>query len=290
MLSDQGLVLVTGATGSVGRHVVSQLLREGARVRALTRDPKPAGLPPEVDVVRGDLAAPDTLDAVVQGVGAAFLLWRLPDADTAPAIIDRLTKYARRIVFLSSSAIRDDVEKQTGVVARVHADVEHAIENAGREWTFLRPDGFATNALWWWGAQIRRGDVVRWPYGVAAMAPIHEKDIAAVAVRALREEGHQGRKYLLSGPESLTLAEQVKIIGAAIGRPLRFEEISPDAARDQLLAVMPQEIVDVLLGVLARLTAGPAPTTTVVSEITGAPARTFREWARDHAAEFLPQA
>ena len=240
--------------------------------------------------MRGDLAVPDTLDAVVHGVGTAFLLWRLPDADTAPAVIGRLAKYARRIVFLSSSAIRDDVEKQSGVVAKVHADVEHAIENAGREWTFLRPGGFATNALWWWGAQIRRGDVVRWPYGAAAMAPIHEKDIAAVAVRALREEGHQGRKYLLSGPESLTLTEQVKIIGAAIGRPLRFDEISPEAARDQLLAVMPQEIVDVLLGVLARLTAGPAPATTVVSEITGAPARTFREWAGDHAAEFLPQA
>src|SRR5690349_9273625 len=193
MLSDPDLVLVTGATGSVGRHVVSQLLREGARVRALTRDPKSAGLPAEVEIVRGDLAAPDTLDDAVQGVGKAFLLWRLPGADTAPAVIDCLAKYARRIVFLSSSAIRDDMEEQTGVVARVHADVEHAIENAAREWTFLRPDGFATNALWWWGAQIRRGDVVRWPYGAAAMAPIHEKDIAAVAVRALREEGHQGR-------------------------------------------------------------------------------------------------
>ena len=206
-MSDENVVLVTGATGNVGRHIVSQLLREGTRVRALTRDPELAGLPPEVDVVRGDLATPDTLDAVVQGVGKAFLLWRLPTADTAPAVIDRLAKYARHIVLLSSSAIRDDLEKQDGVVARVHADVEHAIEEAGLEWTFLRPDGFATNALWWWGAQIRRGDVVRWPYGAAAMAPIHEKDIAAVAVRALREEGHQGRKYLLSGPESLTLAD-----------------------------------------------------------------------------------
>ncbi len=285
-MSNENVVLVTGATGSVGRHVVSQLLSEGTRVRALTRNPQSAGLPREVEVVHGDLAAPETLDAVVKGAEAAFLLWRLPNADTAPAVVERLAKHTRRIVFLSSSAIRDDVETQTNVVAKVHADVEHFVENSAREWTFLRPDGFATNALWWWGAQIRRGDVVRWAYGAAAMAPIHEQDIAAVAVRALREEGHQGKKYLLSGPESLTLAEQVKIIGTAIGRPLRFEEISPDAARQQMLAVMPREIVNVLLDVLARLTAGPAPITGVVSEITGAPAHTFREWASDHAADF----
>jgi uncharacterized protein YbjT (DUF2867 family) len=285
-MSNESVVLVTGATGNVGRHVVSQLLREGIRVRALARNPASADLPREVEVVRGDLATPESLDAVVNGVDAAFLLWRLPTADTARAVIERLAKHARRIVFLSSSAIRDDVDKQTDVVAKVHADVEYSIENSAQEWTFLRPDGFATNALWWWGAQIRQGDVVRWPYGGAAVAPIHERDIATVAVRALRDGGHQGKKYVLSGPESLTLADQVKTIGVAIGRPLRFEEITPEAARLQLLAVMPQEIVDVLLNVLPRLTAGPAPITAVVKEVTGAPARTFSEWASDHAADF----
>ena len=154
------------------------------------------------------------------------------------------------------------------MVARAHADIEKSIETPAREWAFLRPDGFAANALWWWGPRIRRRDVVRWPYGAAAMAPIHEQDIAAVAVRAVPEEGHHGKKYLLSGPESLTLVEQVQIIAEAIGRPLRFEEIGPEAARQQLLAVLPQEIVDVLLDVLARLTAGPAPITNAVREIT----------------------
>jgi uncharacterized protein YbjT (DUF2867 family) len=285
-MSNDRVILVTAATGNVGRQVVSQLLTSGARVRALTRNPKSAGLPREVDVVRADLAGPETVDAAVKGAGAVFLLWRLPTTDTAPAVVERLAKHTRRIVFLSSSAIRDDIEEQTNVVAKVHADIEHSIERSAREWTFLRPDGFATNALWWWGKQIRRGDVVRWPYGAAAMAPIHERDIAAVAVRALQEEGHDGKKYVLSGPESLTLVEQVQIIAEAIGRPLRFEEIAPDAARQQLLAVMPQEIVDVLLDVLAGLTAGPAPITTVVREITGSPARAFREWASDHAADF----
>ena len=289
MSNEANAILVTGATGNVGRQVVSQLLRRGTHVRALTRNPQSAGLPHEVDVVRGDLAFPETLDAVAEGAEAAFLLWRLPTTDTAPAVVQRLAKHTRRIVFLSSSAIRDDVEEQTNVVARVHADIEQSIETCAREWTFLRPDGFASNALWWWGEQIRRGDVVRWPYSTAAMAPIHEEDIAAVAVRALREEGHHGKKYLLSGPESLTLVEQVQIIAEAIGRPLRFEEIAPEAARQQLLAVLPPEIVDVLLDVLAGLTAGPAPITTAVREITGAPAHSFREWASDHAGDFRPR-
>jgi uncharacterized protein YbjT (DUF2867 family) len=285
-MSKKSLVLVTGATGNIGRHVVSQLLREGVRVRALTRNPKVARLSPDVEVVGGNLAEPETLDEIVKGAEAAFLLWGLPTVDSVPGVIERVARYARRIVFLSSSAVRDDVEKQTDIVGKVHADVERAIESSGCEWTFLRPGAFATNTLWWWRPQIREGDVVRWPYGAAAMAPIHEKDMAAVAVRALRDEGHQGRKYVLSGPESLTLAEQVDIIGKAIDRPLRFEEVPPEGARRQLLTVVPEPFVDILLNVFPRLTAGPAPVTTAVSDVTGAPARTFRDWARDHAVDF----
>jgi uncharacterized protein YbjT (DUF2867 family) len=121
MSDEANRVLATGATGNVGRQVVSQLLRRGTHVRALTRDPQSAGLPHEVDVVRGDLAIPETLDAVVKGAEAAFLLWRLPTSDTAGAVVQRLAKHTRRIVFLSSSAIRDDVEEQTNVVAKAHA-------------------------------------------------------------------------------------------------------------------------------------------------------------------------
>jgi len=285
MLNNKHVVLVTGATGSVGRQIVLQLLREGVHVRALVRNPQSAALPTEVEVVRGDLSLPETLNDAAEGTDAVFLLWRLQTADAAPAVVEHFAKHATRIVFLSSSAIRDDVKEQTGVVARVHADVEHSIENSAREWTFLRPDGFANNALWWWGPQIRRTDEVRWPYGAAAMAPIHEKDIAGVAVRALLEEAHRRKRYILSGPESLTLAEQVRIIGTAIGRPLQFVEVSPEVARPDMLAVMPREIVDVLLGVLALLTAEPASVTTTVKEITGT-THTFRDWASDHAVDF----
>src|SRR5712692_4545933 len=121
-MNNKNVILVTGATGNVGRHVVSQLLREGVRVRALTHCPASSGLPREVDVVRGDLASPETLDAALNGTDAAFLLWRLPNADTAPEVVERMSKHTRRIVFLSTSTIRDDIEEQTDVIAKIHAD------------------------------------------------------------------------------------------------------------------------------------------------------------------------
>jgi uncharacterized protein YbjT (DUF2867 family) len=279
------MILVTGATGNVGRQVVSQLLGRGAQVLALTRNPESAVLPREVDVVRGDLTAPATLYGQLDEVEAVFLVWRSLGADAAP-FLNRVAKHARRIVFLSSAAVREDVEEQTDPIGKAHADIERLIERYGLEWTFLRPGGFATNALWWWGPQIREGDVVRWPYGAAAAAPIHERDIAAVAVRALTEEGHGGAKYVLTGPESLTQVDQVQTIGEAIGRALRFEEISPEAGRQQMLALMPALAVDMMLDYWARMTTEPALITDTVVEITGAPAHTFCQWAIDHAGEF----
>src|SRR5262249_36638188 len=117
-------------------------------------------------------------------------------------------------------------------------------------------------------------------------APIHEHDIAAVAVRALCEDGHTGAEYVLTGPQSLSQAEQVDTIGSVIGRSLRIEEISPDEARRELLTIMPIFVVNMLLDAWAAAIGQPALVTSTVAEITGAPARTFLEWATDHAAEF----
>lgn len=287
MSNEKNTILVTGATGNVGRQVVSQLLSTGARVRALTRNPDSAALPREVDVVRGDLLDPNTMGGRLDGVEAVFLVWRSLTDDAAP-FLNAVAKRARRIVFLSSAAVRDDVEQQTNPIGKAHADIEGLIEKSGLEWTFLRPGGFATNALWWWAPQIRVGDVVRWPYGAAAWGPIHERDIAAVAVRALTEkgQGHGEAKYVLTGGQSLTQAEQVQTIGAAIGRPLRFEEISPEIARQQMLALISAAAMGMMLDSWARMTTESAMITDTVAEITGAPARTFRQWAIDHAADF----
>lgn len=280
------LILVTGATGNVGRHVVSGLLDRDIRVRAVTRSPESAGLPRSVELVRGDLTAPSSLDGCFDGVEAVFLLWRSPTTEAAAEFVYAAARHARRLVFLSTSAVRDDVEEQDNPIGKRHADIERAIGRSGLEWTFLRPGAFATNATWWWAPQVRAGDVVRWPHGAAAFPPIHERDIADVAVKALTEGGHGGAKYVLTGPETLTQAQQVRAIGEAIGRPLRFEEISPDVARRELAAVLPPPIVEMLLGVWSRLVDEPAPVATTAAEVTGTPARTFREWAIDHANDF----
>ena len=187
-------ILVTGATGNVGRQVVSQLLAMRTRVRALSRDPAVAGLPHEVEVVRGDLTVPASLDGCLDGVDALFLVWTVPH-DALPAAVDRIARNTRRIVFLSSPYWTPHPffqASQPNPVAALHAEIERLIEASGLQWTFLRPGMFAANALSWWAPQIRAGDVVRWPYAAALTAPIHERDIAAVAVRALLEAGHDG--------------------------------------------------------------------------------------------------
>jgi uncharacterized protein YbjT (DUF2867 family) len=127
---------------------------------------------------------------------------------------------------------------------------------------------------------------VRWPYAAVPTAPIHERDIAAVAVRALCEGGHGGAEYVLTGPQSLSQEEQVQIIGNAIGRSLRFEEISPDETRRELLSIAPLFVVNMLLDAWAAALGQPALVTSTVAEVTGSPARTFYDWATDHLADF----
>ena len=284
-MTERSKILVTGATGNVGHQVVSQLRGTGATVRALVRHPDSATLPDDVEVVRGDLSAPDTLDVALDRVEAVFLVWPFLTAEAAPAVLDMVTKHARRIVYLSSMGVRDDREQQASPIDAFHADIERLIKQSGLDWTFVRSSGMATNTLWW-APQIRAGDIVRWFHGDAARSLIHERDVAAVAVRALTEDGHAGKTYIVTGPQALTQIEQVRAIGAAIGRPLRWEEVSPEAARQQLLAGMPPSVVDSILDAHAQFAAEPEPVTSTVEAVTGTPARTFREWATDHADDF----
>jgi uncharacterized protein YbjT (DUF2867 family) len=147
---------------------------------------------------------------------------------------------------------------------------------------------FASNALNWWADSIRDGDVVRWPYGAAETAPIDERDVAAVAARALYEDGHAGGDYVLTGPESLSQAEQVRIIGDVIGRRIRFEELSPDGFRHETAGSWPRPAVDMLLAAWGATMGRPAFVTSTVSDVLGVPPRTFRQWVADHAAAFRP--
>ena len=278
--------LVIGATGNVGRQVISQLIATNVRIRALTRNPDSANLPAEVETVRGDLTIPATLDRSLDDVDAVFLVWGAPATAVAPALA-RIVKHVQRVVFLSAPhRTAHPFFQQPNPVAIMHAEIERLIEASGVQWTFLRPGMFAANARLWWAPAIRAGNVVRWPYAEAPTAPIHERDIALVAVRILCEEGHGGKDYVLTGPQSLNQFEQVSIIGEATGRSLRFEEISPEDARRELLTVMPLPVIDMLLNAWKAAIGQPAFVTSAVADITGTPARTFRDWVIDNAEEF----
>ena len=280
-------ILIIGATGNVGRQVLSQLPATGVRIRALVRNPQAAGLPPHVDVLQGDLTIPESLDACLDGIDTVFLVWTAPPATVAPAL-ERIVRHARRIVFLSAPLkTAHPLFQQPNPLRALATQIEQLIEASGLQWTFLRPGMFAANALNWWAPQIRAGsNLVRWPHVAAPTAPIHERDIAAVAVRALCEDGHAGAEYVLTGPQSLAQSEQISTIGDVIGRPLRVEEISPEDARSELLPIMPAFVINMLLNAWAAAIGQPALVTSTVAEITGAPARTFRDWATDHAPDF----
>src|SRR5262249_14806081 len=154
--------------------------------------------------------------------------------------LNRIARNARRLVFLSAPLRTPHPLFQQPNPQRVMVEqIEQLIQTSGLEWTFLRPGMFAANALGWWAPQIRVADVVRWPYADVPTAPIHERDVAAVAVRVLCENGHAGAEYMLTGPQSLTHTEQVSTIGRAIGRSLRIEELSPDEWRRECLPHWP---------------------------------------------------
>jgi len=275
-------ILVTGASGQVGRAVLDQLLAAGAEVRASSRDPRAAHLPAGVPVVAADLTRPETLPAAFAGVTRVFLY-------AQPEGIEGFVQAAQaagvqHIVFLSSSSVVAS-GAQTDPIARRHRAVEHALEQSGLTWTFVRPGAFATNALGW-VTTIRAEGVVRLAYPRAESAPIHEADIAAVAVAALTGDTLHGAAPVLTGPESLTRERQVGLIGAAIGRDVRCVELTPEQARDGMARSMPPPFADGLLRMWAATDGVPATISDAVAHITGRPGRDFALWARDHAAAF----
>lgn len=277
-------ILVTGSTGTIGSEVVAQLAGSEVQVRALTRNSQKAVMPAGVEVAQGDLTDPASLDRCLAHVDAVFLVWTAPLSAAAEAIA-RIAQHAKHLVLLSAPhQTPHPFFQQPNPMAAMQRELERLIVASGLTWTFVRPTMFAANALHWWAPQIRHGDVVRWPYGDAPTSPIHERDVAAVAVRALLDSAHEGRDYVITGPESLTQREQVLAIGEVLGRPLRFDELTPDEAREQL--GFPPAAADMLFNAWSAALGQPAYLTSSVEEITGNPARAFREWVRDHAAAF----
>lgn len=231
------MILVIGATGNVGRHVVDRLhSTTEAAVRALVRPAArpPAGLPVGVEVSAGSLAEPDSLEPALTGVDTVLLIWPFLTTDGAPAVLRAIGRHARRVVYLSSTGVGGRAEEQDDPIFKLHADMERLIGRSGLRHTMLRSDTIASNTLGWAG-QIRSTGMVRGPL-TAATAVIDPRDIAAVAARVLIDDKHAGATYALTGPQVISRPEQVEAIGRAIGRPVVFAEVSVREARRQMLA------------------------------------------------------
>jgi uncharacterized protein YbjT (DUF2867 family) len=275
------MILITGATGNLGHPLVAELAAKGAKVRALTRTPATTRFPDGVEVC--DSAQPD-----FDGVTA--LLLNLAAIQQRPqALLDGAqTAGVRRGVTLSSLAVADDPDAGRGSTAAIHQELEEAVETAFPQWTHLRPGAFASNALQW-KPQLQVSDVVRGPFAQSSTAPIVDADLAAVAVRALLDDELISQKPSLTGPEGLTATQQVEILGQVLGRPLRYEEITPETAKRAMLSQNPwvhEAAIDSLLSYLARTVGRPALVRGEVERILGRPARTYAQWAADHAAAF----
>ncbi|MFF4544344.1 NAD(P)H-binding protein [Streptomyces sp. NPDC001406] len=275
------MIVVTGATGHVGRALVDRLVAADRPVRALTRDPERARLPRKAQVVKFRLDEPD---ALFEGASGLFLYVQAAGAQT-PALLGAARKAGVRHVVLLSSGIVQEGADETHPIHVMHATAERQVRDSGLEWTFLRPHAFATNALQW-APQIRAGNTVRGVFADMLTAPIHEDDIAAVAERALVDGGHEGAAHRLTGPGATTNTDQIAAIGRAIGRDLTFVEVPPEEAGPELFPGAPPEFVRSLLQSFAATVGVPPEITTTVQDITGTPARTFAQWSKDHATDF----
>ena len=274
-------IVVTGATGNVGRPLISALVDAGAKVRAVSRQPQSAGLPGDVEVV-------ESASEAIAGASAVFLNSRALGGEL-PAVVEQARQEGvTRLVALSAINADDDFALQP---SRFRGDrnkeVEQLAVDSGVEWVSLRPSVFATNFVGMWSAQIRAGDIVRGPYATASSAPIVESDIAEVAARALLTDDLVGQKIPLTGPQSLTNVEMVHIIGAVLGRPLQYQEVPDDLVRQRFVGLgFPPEFGDAYIGMLATTIDEPAVVTDGVQQILGRPAQTFEQWVIEHTSIF----
>jgi uncharacterized protein YbjT (DUF2867 family) len=275
---------VTGATGNVGRPLVSELAAAGARVRAVTRKPEAAGFPDGVEAV---YSAVDALP----GATAVFLNSRALGGDLADVVALARRSGVTKLVALSAINADDDFSRQP---SRFRGDrnkeVEQLAVDSGLDWVSLRPAVFASNFVGMWSAQVRAGDVVGGPYAAASAAPIVETDIAAVAAQALLTDELVGQRIPLTGPQALTNSELVETIGTVLGRPLRYLEVPPDVVRQRFIGLgLGAEFADAYTAMLADALDKPALVTREVEKITGRPATSFAQWVSDHRDLFTNQ-
>ncbi len=275
------MILVTGAAGNVGGELVRTLAEAGVPVRALTRSTAPGRFPPRAEAVAGDLNDPASLGPALEGADAGVPAAGVRGHAAPPAGARRAG--VRRVVQLSgmSAGSGDMSNAITGYMAAS----EQAARDSGLAWTILRPAMFMSNTFQW-RPQLRAGDVVRAPFGQVRAAVTDPADIAAVAALALTTPGHEAHVYELSGPEPLTAADRVAVLGQVLGRTLRFEAQSDEDARTEMSATTPARYVDAFFDFYAAGSLDESKVRPAVRELTGRAPRTFSRWATAHAEAF----
>ncbi|MFL1427177.1 MULTISPECIES: NmrA family NAD(P)-binding protein [unclassified Nocardiopsis] len=265
--------LVTGATGNTGRHVVAELLRRGERVRALTRDPVAARgrLPAGAEIAVGTHTAPGELGTALAGVERLHITVTAGLAEAGPELVRR--------------AVDAGVHRITVVWGGGVGPVEQAVADSGVDWTRLEPQEFMSNTLTW-ADSIRKEGIVREPYDFPS-ALVHEGDIGEVAAIALLEDGHAGKAYNLTGPESLTSSERIAALSRATGRDIVFERITHERAVERLTATGVSRVdAEYVVGWYAASDSASRTVDGTVERVTGHPARTFAQWLDEHADRF----
>ena len=278
-------LLVLGPTGTVGSALVAQLAPTGVPMRLFARDPAKLKLRGAgIEVVTGDLDRPDTVDAALAGIDRVFLVTPGPDIPAQDALVIDAAKRAgvKHVVMLSS------LGAELGGIAGggPHLPGEAQLRASGLDWTLLHPSEFMTNARWW-KPSIQQAGSLFVPSGDGRVGYVDPRDIAAVAAVALTTDGHTGKTYRLTGPAALSIAEVAAILAETMGRAVRHVDV-PDAAfrHGAQQAGMPAPVIEMMSVYYAAVKEGRVDIVTGdVAELTGRPARSFRDWCRDHAAE-----
>ncbi len=274
------MIVVTGATGNVGRPLVQALVEAGEQVTAVSRRISAADVPPGVRHHQADLTEPEHLKPALDGAEALFLLtsgdFLAAGGDLAAALDVVRGAGVRRVVLLSSQ----------GVGTGDHpAALEDAVRASGLNWTMLRPGGFHSNTLQW-ADTIRTRREVAAPFGDIALPTVDPADIAEVAAVVLREPGHEGAVHELTGPAPVSPRQQTAAIGEALGERVRFVEQTRAQAREQMLRFLPEPVVESTLTMLGTPAAALQRVSPEVERLLGRPARSYAEWAARNAGAF----
>src|SRR3712207_2111446 len=276
------MILVTGATGNVGRPLVGLLAEAGVPFKAFVRDPERARhlLGSAVELVRGDFAESATLEAALEGVEVMFLLNGHPELESL-ATDAALRSGVRRVV--KQSALAVGLEPPP-----FHRRIEQKLEHLGLGYTHLRPNAFMQTLAGYLPILMDAESTWRLPAGDGSVGWVDARDIAAVAFHALTEEGHEGRAYAITDPESLSMAEVADKVSGTIGRQVDYEDVPPASAhRIMVERGLPAPFADFLVGFYAAVREGNHDLVTdTVEEVTGRQPYTFDSFVREHPAAF----